>query len=387
MNRLSLATKLACLNIAVLAVCCLGLAMALNLAAFAMADAVEAAVITIPAQSIGPEELKDKLSGMEASGVIEQAYPTQQIDGTGSDDARTVYLMQSALVAALTVIMGAILTRVIVKRETKGILDLTRHLLTCPADGLSEPYRTQAPNRETADLVASFNELGARVCDAIDSQKQFALAAAHELKTPLAVMRTRLDVFAKRAHPTAEDTERLVHVLSSQTDRLAELVNQLLVLARSERIERTDRARPVEIAREVAAELEGIGDADILIECETADAEEPLDKALFASAIRNALQNAIEHGAPPVTVTCHAGRIIVSNAGKPIDPKEAERLFEPFVRASSPAAERHSAGYGLGLATTRAIMRAHGGEARFLPQDSGVTLELTWNFADSRTDA
>ena len=416
MRKASLGAKLAALNIAVLAACCLALAATLNHFAFAMADTIEATVAP-PAQSVDVSSGNDGSSAVtaapqdgdsgatagpassdsgNAAGVIQEvddASGSEAFDAdaglaatTPSVDARTAYLATSATVVLVIVAAGGGLTYWIVSRETRGIAELARHVRGCTPDELGKPFEGHGKNRETTELIAAFNGLGGRVANAMESQRRFALAAAHELKTPLAVMRTRLDVFAKRAEPTRGDTLRLTTALSTQTDRLAELVRQLLVLARSETIARADVIDPALVVRSVAEEVSLATGASIACELAPAVASIRAGQALFCTAVRNALQNAVEHGEGSVLVACESGRLVVSNAGAPIQADLAERLFEPFFRTDASRAHV-SDGCGLGLATTRAIMRAHGGDARFLPCEDGVSLELTWDSGHLASDA
>lgn len=380
MNNMSLGAKLAALNIAVLAACSIAIAGALNLSAFAMADAIEAQVM-LPAQSIGG-------SSKPAAPVADAPEQPQVAAILGTDgeaapgtlapsEARSDYLASSAGTVGLLVCIGTAATYLLVRRETRDIEQLARHLKSCPPEDLAQPLRIPARNRETAALVDAFNDMAARTSDALATQRRFALAAAHELKTPLAAMRARLDVFSKRRSPTAEDVERLSSTLSTQTDRLSVLVTQLLTLARSSTAERGELVDPSAIALDVAEEISANTGAEIAFSDEGAK-HVMADRELMASAVRNALANAVAYGHPPYRVTCAPGRIVVSNAGEPIPANEREALFEPFRRGDG-SRSRSSSGCGLGLATTRETMRAHGGDARFLPVDSGVALELTFS--------
>ncbi|MDO5043076.1 MAG: HAMP domain-containing sensor histidine kinase [Slackia sp.] len=380
MNSLSLGAKLAALNIAVLAACSIAIAGALNFSALTMADAIEAQVM-LPAQSID-DDLEPAGS---VAAIPEQpqtaATPNTTEETTAGElapsEARADYLASSVGTVALFVCVGAAATYLLVKRETRGIEQLAHHLRSCSPDDLAQPLRILAQNRETASLVDAFNSMGLRASDAIASQRRFALAAAHEFKTPLAAMRARLDVFAKRKSPTAEDIERLTSTLSTQTDRLSALVSQLLVLARSSTAERNELVDPSAIVLDIAEEIHA--KTGIEVEVSNRGARHVMaDRELMVSAVRNALENAVTHGHPPYRALCCPGSIVISNAGNPISTSDREALFEPLRRGDG-SRSRSTGGCGLGLATTREIMRAHGGDARFLPVKSGVSLELSFS--------
>lgn len=376
---MSLGAKLAVLNIAVLAACSIAIAAALNISALAMADAIEAQVVS-PAMSIDDDSKPAGLAGVAAErsqAVGASGMAGEAADGLAPARARSNFLASSMGTVAFFLCIGAAATYLLVKRETRGIEQLARHLGSCAPEDLARPLCIPARNRETASLVDAFNSMGLRTSAAIASQRRFALAAAHELKTPLAAMRARLDVFARREHPTSEDINRLTSTLSTQTDRLSALVSQLLTLARSSTADRTELVDPFAIVLDVVEEVGLETGAEI-----EASAEDPgfvmADRELMAAAVRNALGNAVAYGRPPYRVACFPGRIVVSNAGDPIPASEGEALFEPFRRGDG-SRSRSTGGCGLGLATTREIMRAHGGDARFLPVESGVSLELTFS--------
>lgn len=380
MKNVSLGAKLTALNIAVLAVCSIAIAGTLNASALAMADAIEAQVMS-PAQSIddtpGPigraDVVAEQPQAAGASDMVGEAPP----DGLAPARVRSDFLANSMGAVTLFVCIGATATYFLVKRETRGIEQLARHLRSCTPDELSRPLHIPAQNRETASLVDAFNNMGLRTSEAIASQRRFALAAAHELKTPLAAMRARLDVFAKREKPTSEDINRLTSTLSTQTDRLSALVSQLLTLARSSTADRSELVDPFAIALDVAEEIESETGSEIEVSGEGQGCV-MADRELMAAAVRNALGNAVAYGRPPYRVVCSPGRIVISNAGDPIPANEGEALFEPFRRGDG-SRSRSTGGCGLGLATTREIMRAHGGDARFLPAKAGVSLELSFS--------
>lgn len=388
MNKPALGVKLAALNIAVLTICCLAIATALNLSAFAMASAIEAQVGT-PAQNIaesgkgqrptntGIDTAQPHATNPSIENVGEPAH--SEVDAVAH--ARSSYFAASILVVAGTVSLGAFCTYRLVRHETHGIEKLAQHLRTCKPENLAQPFESKATNRETHDLISSFNDLGQRTSAAIEAQSRFALAAAHELKTPLAAIRTRIDVFGKHSNPSDADIKRLVNTISTQTNRLSTLVDQLLALARCSHIQREDSVDPAEIASEVAKETSARTGIEISMYRSGEKQPIPANRELLRAAISNILNNAIAYGQPPICLQCSPDRIVVTNAGSPISPLEAERLFDPFQRGDD-SRSRTSGGCGLGLATARAIMRAHGGDARFLPVSSGVAIELAFSPLD-----
>lgn len=225
-------------------------------------------------------------------------------------------------------------------------------------DTTSSDHRLLPEDRlpaEVATLVRAINEMIRRVEAAHEEQELFLATAAHELRTPMAVLRTRLEEL-----PESETKD----VLRADVRRMASLVDQLLRLMQIRNSqELPDQVDLVATARQVVAERAPLA-INAGIDIELAAEPESLvvngHRGLVGVAIANLVDNAISFSKPGDTLTVSvdaAGRVAVSDCGPGVPSKELERIFEPF--AKSPPNRQ---GHGLGLAIVRAVMAAHGGD-------------------------
>ncbi len=223
--------------------------------------------------------------------------------------------------------------------------------------------------KEVAVLADAFNHMLDRLTDAFAGQRAFVADASHELRTPLTVIRGQLEVLAAQREPSGEEVRRVEHLVGAEIARIGRLVDDLLLLAKSEQVEFL-RVRPIELRHYVEELWDGIS---LLAERRFELGTIPhgtlrADPDRLAQALRNLLGNAIDHTAPGhglvrLQVQAMAGarvRFLVEDDGPGIPPDQREHVFHRFHRTDS-ARDRASGGTGLGLAIVRAIADAHGG--------------------------
>lgn len=248
------------------------------------------------------------------------------------------------------------------------------------------------PRMDTSRLAAdeirvlgeSFNRMLDRLSEAFGAQRDFIADASHELRTPLTVIAGQLEVLAAQEHPAPEEVRRVERLVAAEISRTSRLVDDMLLLARSERGDflqfREFELEPfvaelwlgARIGKERRFELGAIPDAIL-----TADPDR------LAQGLRNLIRNAIEHTPAPgglvrLEVTARPGgmvRFVVLDDGPGIDDDQLEQVFERFHRTDDDRS-RKTGGAGLGLAIVRAIARAHGGDARAMKSPVGARLEL-----------
>jgi signal transduction histidine kinase len=236
-----------------------------------------------------------------------------------------------------------------------------------PAGRLDE---RKAP-RELLPLVRGFNGALDRLASELGRRKRFIADAAHELRTPLAVVALRVE---------ALEDERARHELRRGLERLTHIVTQMLDV---ERMSLSGRSRSrldlVAVTRDVVADLAPTAiQSGYDLSLEAPDAAVIVDGEVHAisRAVTNLVGNAITHGggAGSIRVIVRAGRTVdVSDEGPGVPATLEHRLFEPFARGS-----QNAEGCGLGLHLTREIMRAHGGEVRVVPGQRGSTFQLSF---------
>jgi signal transduction histidine kinase len=214
---------------------------------------------------------------------------------------------------------------------------------------------------EVAGLATSFNRAADRIEALVGAQRTLLASASHELRSPLARIRVALELMGAE-RPDLRDR------VAKDIAELDELIGELLLASRLQTAEELDRSEEIDLLGLVAEEAARQA-AEVSGEAVTVHG----DARLLRRLVRNLLENAGRHGAPPVEASVHASggrvRLRVCDRGPGVGEDERERIFAPFYRpASRPAAE---GGSGLGLALVREIARRHGGEVRYLERDGG----------------
>ncbi|HTU97453.1 MAG TPA: HAMP domain-containing sensor histidine kinase [Solirubrobacteraceae bacterium] len=249
---------------------------------------------------------------------------------------------------------------------------------------------TQLAGDELRVLAESFNRMLDRLAEAFAAQRDFIADASHELRTPLTVIAGQLEVLAAQEHPAPEEVRRVERLVSAEIARTSRLVDEMLLLARSERRDFL-QYREFELEPFVAELWLGarIGSERHFELGPVPDAVLTADPDRLAQALRNLVRNAVEHTRAPdglvrLEVTARPGgivRFVVLDDGPGIDDDELEQVFERFHRTDDDRS-RKTGGAGLGLAIVRAIARAHDGEARAVgttggwPRGARLELEL-----------
>ena len=214
---------------------------------------------------------------------------------------------------------------------------------------------------EVAALATSFNRAADRIEALVGAQRTLLASASHELRSPLARIRVALELMGA-------DRPDLRDRVARDIAELDDLIGELLLASRLQTATELDRREEVDLLGLVAEEAARCG-AEVDGEPATVRGESRLLRRL----VRNLLENAVRHGAPPIeaTVRKEEGRVRlrVCDRGPGVPQEEQDRIFAPFYRpASRPPAE---GGSGLGLSLVRQIARGHGGDARYLPREAG----------------
>ncbi|MEU4117440.1 HAMP domain-containing sensor histidine kinase [Kitasatospora sp. NPDC028055] len=255
---------------------------------------------------------------------------------------------------------------------------ITRTARDVASSDLHRRIELDGPDDELKELADTFDDMLDRLDRSFDSQRRFVANASHELRTPLAINRTLLEV--QLSDPAASpDLQQLGKTLLATNERSEQLVEGLLLLARSEN-ELTDR-RAVELSEVATRALEQTrGEADK----REVELRSKLDPAVVAGngvllerLALNLLQNAVRYNTPGgwvelATATVPGGgELVVSNTGPVVPGYELEHIFEPFRRIKGADRTRSDKGVGLGLSIVRSVVRAHGGTIEATPRAGG----------------
>jgi two-component system, OmpR family, sensor kinase len=291
------------------------------------------------------------------------------------------------ILAGILALAGALLAAYLIGTRVSRPL---RRMATVAArvDGGDLHPRMHDPGRQGAEirvLSDAFNHMLDRLTEAFASQRAFVADASHELRTPLTVIRGQLEVLAAQRDPSGEELRRVERLLQAEVARVTRLVDDLLLLAKSEqtqflRVEQIGLSRYLHELWDGATLL-----ADRRFELSAVpEGELWADPDRLAQALRNLIGNAIEHTAPAnglvrlgvEQVGPGEIRFLVDDDGPGIPDEQRERVFDRFHRTDS-ARDRASGGTGLGLAIVRAIATAHGGRVSAgRSPEGGTRIEL-----------
>jgi two-component system, OmpR family, sensor kinase len=233
---------------------------------------------------------------------------------------------------------------------------------------------------ELASLATTINELLARLQGALERQRCFVANAGHELRTPLAVLRTELELAGRRPRSAPELQEMVTHA-AGESERLSELVEELLFLAATDDGAGATSCEPIPVAVPVSEAGEGVratmDSRGVRLDCDAdPDVWACVAPALMRRAVENLLENAARYAPAGSTVTVtvrpEAGDAVVTVADRgPGFPAEfLARAFDRFSRADE-ARTRAEGGTGLGLAIVQAVAHAHGGTASVVNRPDG----------------
>lgn len=254
----------------------------------------------------------------------------------------------------LVLLLGALCTYILVGYCLRPLRQLTEHILQTGVSNLDRPPEISAKVDEVAQLADSFNSLSLRLADAFASQQRFLADAAHELRTPLAILQTKLDVFSRRRH-TVEEYEELLGSVTRQTARLTSLSSQLLDLTRKQ----PHAAEPLlfrALAEEVQCDLAdaaAVWDVSLRMDIPD-DLSVVADYMALYRILFNLVENGIKYNHEGGEVLIHAEtdkshwRLTVADTGCGVRESDYPLLFEPFWRADG-SRSRESGGAGLGL--------------------------------------
>ena len=311
----------------------------------------------------------------------------QEIQETKED-----FLLRSVIATTIIILLSSVCTYFLTKKTLTPLQKLTSEVSQIQAQNLSTQLAVPNSKDEIAQLTSSFNEMLARLDNAFSTQKQFSANAAHELRTPLAVLQTNLEVFEKKQEPEMVEYQQLFTMIKEQTGRLSQLVGTLLDMTNLKSVPRTDHVSLEELVDEVFCDLDPVAEkAGISIHFDDnssqdwhTDVHTPDASALnnnirnitgsyvlLYRAVYNLVENAIKYNRPNGSVTVSVkekngqAMILVKDTGIGISPENQKKIFDPFFRVDK-SRSRAMGGAGLGLALVDSIAREHGGSVKVL---------------------
>ena len=291
------------------------------------------------------------------------------------------YRKNSLIISAVLALLGGVVTYFISGHALRPIREFSDKIEKVQAQNLADSRIEENQVKELNQLSVSYNRMLERLSDAFEIQRQFTANAAHELRTPLALMQVQLDLYHSNSHPDNDaDTVQMIKMVTEQNDRLNKMVKTLLDMSELQTVGRDDEIILDALVDEVLEDLEPLAEGkNIRLIGKCKDITMVGSDILIYRLVYNLVENAIKynHSGGQVTVTAERKEkhvyLSVKDTGTGIPEELKERVFEPFFRVDK-SRSRELGGVGLGLALVREIVRVHDGSITVKSNPSGGTI-------------
>lgn len=291
------------------------------------------------------------------------------------------YRKNSLIISAVLALLGGVATYFISGHALRPLREFSDKIEKVQAQNLADSRIEENQVKELNQLSVSYNRMLERLSDAFEIQRQFTANAAHELRTPLALMQVQLDLYHSNGHPDNDaDTVQMIKMVTEQNDRLNKMVKTLLDMSELQTVGRDDEIILDALVDEVLEDLEPLAEGkNIRLIGKCKDITMVGSDILIYRLVYNLVENAIKynHSGGQVTVTADRKEkhvyLSVKDTGTGIPEELKERVFEPFFRVDK-SRSRELGGVGLGLALVREIVRVHDGNITVKSNPSGGTI-------------
>lgn len=291
------------------------------------------------------------------------------------------YRKNSLIISAVLALLGGVATYFISGHALRPLREFSDKIEKVQAQNLADSRIEENQVKELNQLSVSYNRMLERLSDAFEIQRQFTANAAHELRTPLALMQVQLDLYHSNRHPDNDaDTVQMIKMVTEQNDRLSKMVKTLLDMSELQTVGRDDEIILDALVDEVLEDLGPLAEGkNIRLIGKCKDVTMVGSDILIYRLVYNLVENAIKynHSGGQVTVTADRKEkhvyLSVEDTGAGIPEELKERVFEPFFRVDK-SRSRELGGVGLGLALVREIVRVHDGSITVKSNPSGGTI-------------
>ena len=291
------------------------------------------------------------------------------------------YRKNSLIISAVLALLGGVATYFISGHALRPIREFSDKIEKVQAQNLADSRIEENQVKELNQLSVSYNRMLERLSDAFEIQRQFTANAAHELRTPLALMQVQLDLYHSNSHPDNDaDTVQMIKMVTEQNDRLNKMVKTLLDMSELQTVGRDDEIILDALVDEVLEDLEPLAETkNIRLIGKCKDITMVGSDILIYRLVYNLVENAIKynHSGGQVIVTADRKEnhvyLSVEDTGAGIPEELKESVFEPFFRVDK-SRSRELGGVGLGLALVREIVRVHDGSITVKSNPSGGTI-------------
>ena len=314
-------------------------------------------------------------NGLAAYGDLDKGEPGSFDPESVSPDQDVTIIVSDAqqsfgatnwLITVAVTLLGGVLAYFVSGRALRPLSDFAVQVEQVQPNNLAEMKISEDVLPEFKQFSASFNDMIDRLDQGFSAQKQFTGNAAHELRTPLALMQTQMELFSLE-HPGANpETADFLKLLQEQTERMSQMTKTLLEMSELRSVPCNDRIELAPLVEEVFADLAPLAEQrEIALECE-GDAAIVGSDTLMYRLVFNLVENALRYSRPGTAVSVsideEANRVLLRvrdrGAGIPVQYKES--IFQPFFRVDK-SRSREYGGVGLGLSLVWEIAALHGG--------------------------
>ena len=316
-------------------------------------------------------------------------------------NSKSDYRNRSLLITVVVALIGGAVTFFVSGRALKPLKEFSETVEKVQAQNLADYTIEENRIAELDRLRTSYNKMLLRLSESFETQRQFTGNAAHELRTPLALIQAQLDLYHTTEHPESTAVaEETIQMVTEQNERLSKLVRTLLDMSELQTVSRNDRIELHSLIEEVLTDLEPLAQekkVELIQKSQGAGAK--ADEELFLTGsdiliyrmLYNLVENAIkynrENGSVTVSAIKEKNKVIlkVSDTGNGIDEAFREQIFEPFFRVDK-SRSRELGGVGLGLAMVREVVRVHDGTIEVYPNKyRGTTFEVKMSIGAEKT--
>ena len=380
MKRLSLQWRITLLTILLLAAACVTMKTLLCSSGHAYMDSIGNYVMHYAEEEplairvdIPEEQWKDMSERFSGEFVVEL---------TG---AKHSFCMRGWYIALAVTVLGGAVAYFVSGRALKPLKRFTAKAERVQLQSLTEITLSEDEAVEFSRLSRAVNQMLLRLKQAFDAQQQFVGNAAHELRTPLALMQARLDLYMSTDHgDSCPETEETIAMLREQTERLSRMVQTLLDMSELKAVPRNDRIQLAPMIEEVLADLSPLAEkSGVTLSQSGEDLWITGSDVLVYRAIFNLVENSVKYNRPGGSVCAAVSRrgeeamIEIKDTGCGIPEDFRESVFQPFFRVDK-SRSREKGGVGLGLSLVWEIAHLHGGDVRIRESgESGTVIELT----------
>ena len=374
-KHLSLRWKLTLMTAFMVITACLAISFFISRSAILYMDEIGNSAIAILPNTDIPTTTTDEIQVvLNPKSVVADTVKNTQIE----------FWIKSLAITLIITLTVSFLMYLIVGYALYPLRELTLKIEDIQAKNLKEPILSKSNSTEIERLTLAFNRLLLRLEETFATQRQFSANAAHELRTPLAVMSTKFEVFEKNKNPDEADYKDAIGMARSQTDRLSHVIDILLEMTELQSAPKSDSISLSEITEEVICDLVAVAEKkSISLVQDDGEARLTGSDTLVYRAIYNLIENAIKYnkegGKVSVAITEDESfaKVIITDTGSGIAKEDWDRIFEPFFRVDK-SRSRSMGGAGLGLALVKEIAVRHGGDVKVIESSNkGSSIELS----------